>query len=212
MAACQRACVPSPVSADGEDFWALTKYEDIRMVSRQPRLFSSYAKGTMVADPDEMGLMATRQMMLNMDPPQHDRFKMLVSRGFTPRNAELLRTRIEELAREIVDDVVGRDECDLVTDIAGRLPSGLIAELMGIPRADGEHLYDLTELMHTTDDAVAPPERRAAAMIEMLNYADGVAPRRGRTPATTSRRRSCKPRSTVIASPTPSSTGSSCCW
>ncbi len=84
--------------AEGEDFWALTKYEDIRRVSRQPRLFSSYAKGTMVADPDEMGLMATRQMMLNMDPPQHDRFKMLVSRGFTPKNAELLRARIEELA------------------------------------------------------------------------------------------------------------------
>ena len=162
-------------NGESGDFWALTKYEDIRMVSRQPRLFSSYAKGTMVADPDEMGLMATRQMMLNMDPPQHDRFKMLVSRGFTPKNAELLRTRVEELAREIVDDVADRDECDLVTDIAGRLPSGLIAELMGIPRADGEHLYDLTELMHTTDDAVAPPERRAAAMIEMLNYADGVA-------------------------------------
>ena len=76
---------------EGEDFWALTKYEDIRMVSRQPRLFSSYAKGTMVGDPDEMGLVATRQMMLNMDPPQHDRFKLLVSRGFTPKNAELLR-------------------------------------------------------------------------------------------------------------------------
>ena len=75
---------------EGEDFWALTKYEDIRMVSRQPRLFSSYAKGTMVGDPDEMGLIASRQMMLNMDPPQHDRFKLLVSRGFTPKNAELL--------------------------------------------------------------------------------------------------------------------------
>ena len=160
--------------ADGEDFWALTKYEDIRMVSRQPRLFSSYAKGTMVGDPDEMGLIASRQMMLNMDPPQHDRFKLLVSRGFTPKNAELLRDRIEELAREIVDDVVDRGECDLVSDVAGRLPSGLIAELMGIPRADGEHLYELTELMHTNDDAVAPPERRAAAMIEMLNYADEV--------------------------------------
>jgi len=159
---------------DGEDFWALTKYEDIRTVSRQPWLFSSYAKGTMVGDPDEMGLIASRQMMLNMDPPQHDRFKLLVSRGFTPKNAELLRDRIEELAREIVDDVVDRGECDLVADVAGRLPSGLIAELMGIPRADGEHLYELTELMHTNDDAVAPPERRAAAMIEMLNYADQV--------------------------------------
>jgi cytochrome P450 len=121
-----------------------------------------------------MGLIASRQMMLNMDPPQHDRFKLLVSRGFTPKNAELLRERIQELAREIVDDVVERGECDLVADVAGRLPSGLIAELMGIPRADGEHLYELTELMHTNDDAAAPPERRAAAMIEMLNYADQV--------------------------------------
>ena len=43
-------------------------------------------------------------------------------------------------------------------DIAGRLPSGLIAELMGISRADGERLYELTEIMHTTDDAVASPE------------------------------------------------------
>ena len=60
-------------------------------------------------------------------------------------------------------------------NVAGRLPSGLIAELMGIPRSDGEHLYELTELMHTTDDAIAPPDRRVAAMIEMLGYADGVA-------------------------------------
>ncbi len=56
-------------------------------------------------------------------------------------------------------------------DVAGRLPSALIAELMGIPRADGERLYELTEIMHTTDDTVAPPERKGAAIAEMLGYA-----------------------------------------
>ena len=66
-------------------------------------------------------------------------------------------------------------ECDFVHAIAGRLPSGLIAELMGISHADGERLYELTELMHTTDDAVAPPERRMAAVMEMLSFAAGVA-------------------------------------
>ena len=160
---------------DGPDFWALTKYDDIKMVSRQPKLFSSYERGTMIGEPDPGALEASRQMMLNMDPPQHDRFKLLVSRGFTPKNAELLRDRIDELSREIVADVAGRGECDLVADVAGRLPSGLIAELMGIPRSDGEHLYELTELMHTTDDTIAPPDRRVAAMIEMLGYADEVA-------------------------------------
>jgi cytochrome P450 len=129
----------------------------------------------MIAEPDEMGLAAHRQMMLNMDPPQHDRFKLLVSRGFTPRNAQLLADRIAVLARDIVDDVIDRGQCDLVHDIAGRLPSGLIAELMGIPRVDGERLYELTEIMHTTDDAIAPPEKKGLAIMEMLNYAQQVA-------------------------------------
>ncbi len=161
--------------SDGPGFWAITKHEDIRTVSRQPGTFSSYARATMLAEPDEMSLAAGRQMMLNMDPPQHDRFKLLVSRGFTPRNAQTLAGRIDELSREIVDDVIGRGECDLVADVAGRLPSALIAELMGIPRADGERLYELTEIMHTTDDAVAPPEKKAMAIGEMLGYAQQVA-------------------------------------
>lgn len=160
---------------DGPGFWAITKYDDIRMISRTPALFSSWARGTMLAEPDELGLAAGRLMMLNMDPPQHDRFKLLVSRGFTPKNAQLLAGRIDELAREIVDDVIDRGGADLVADIAGRLPSGLIAELMGIPRADGERLYELTEIMHTTDPVVAPPEKKAMAIAEMLGYAQSVA-------------------------------------
>ncbi len=76
---------------DGPGFWALTKYADIRAVSRQPRTFSSAARGVMMAESPEEGLVAQRQMMLMMDPPQHDRFKLLVSRGFTPKAAQSLR-------------------------------------------------------------------------------------------------------------------------
>jgi cytochrome P450 len=159
----------------GPDFWALTRYEDIRTVSRQPQLFSSYARGVMVEEPDEMSLAGQRQMMLSMDPPQHERFRRLVSRGFTPRQAERMRERIVYLAREIVGEVAPVGSCDLVADVAGRLPSGLIAELMGIPRSDGERLYELTEVMHTTDTAAVSPERRTAALVEMLDYADVVA-------------------------------------
>lgn len=168
--------------ADGPGFWAVTKYDDVRTVSRQPGTYSSFARGSMLAEPDEMGLAVGRQMMLNMDPPQHDRFKLLVSRGFTPRNSQLLADRIAELAREVVDDVIGRGQCDFVHDIAGRLPSGLIAELMGIPRADGERLYELTEIMHTTDETLAPSEVKGAAMGEMLGFAQTVAERKRHTP------------------------------
>jgi cytochrome P450 len=164
--------------AEGPGFWAITKYTDIRTISRQPKLFSSAARGVMMAETEADELLAQRQMMLVMDPPQHDRFKLLVSRGFTPKAAESLRGRIEELATEIVDDVIERGECDFVTEISGRLPSGLIAELMGIPRADGERLYELTELMHTTDPAVASVEERMAATYEMLTYAGETAARK----------------------------------
>lgn len=167
---------------DGPGFWAITRYDDVRRISRRPKLFSSFERGVMLGEPDDMVLAASRQMMLTMDPPQHDRFKLLVNRGFTPKNAQLLRARIEELAREIVDDLAGAGECDFVHDIAGRLPSGLIAELMGISRADGERLYELTELMHTSDDAVASPERRAEAMVEMLSFAQSVAEEKRRNP------------------------------
>lgn len=167
---------------DGPGFWAITKYDDVRTISRTPRTFSSYEKGVMLPDPDEMGLMAQRLMMLSMDPPQHDRFKLLVSRGFTPKNAPLLRPRIQELAREIVDTALAKGSCDFVSEIAGRLPSGLIAELMGMPREDGERLYDLTEIMHTNDDAVAPPHVKAAAIGEMLGYAQSVADRKRSEP------------------------------
>ena len=167
---------------DGPGFWAITKHDDVRTISRTPRTFSSFEKGVMLPDPDEMGLMAQRLMMLSMDPPQHDRFKLLVSRGFTPKNAPLLRPRIEELAREIVESALAKGSCDFVSEIAGRLPSGLIAELMGMSREDGERLYDLTEIMHTNDDAVAPPHVKAAAIGEMLGYAQSVADRKRAEP------------------------------
>ena len=167
---------------NGPGFWAITKYEDVRTISRLPKVFSSYETSVMLPDPDPMGLYAQRLMMLNMDPPQHDRFKLLVSRGFTPKNAPLLRPKIEELARDIVDAVLAKGECDFVTEIAGRLPSGLIAELMGMPRADGERLYDLTEIMHTNDDAIAPPEIKMNAVGEMLGYAQSVADLKRQSP------------------------------
>lgn len=167
---------------NGPGFWAITKYEDVRTISRLPKVFSSYETSVMLPDPDPMGLYAQRLMMLNMDPPQHDRFKLLVSRGFTPKNAPLLRPKIEELARDIVDAVLAKGECDFVTEIAGRLPSGLIAELMGMPRVDGERLYDLTEIMHTNDDAIAPPEIKMNAVGEMLGYAQSVADLKRQSP------------------------------
>ncbi len=158
----------------GRGFWAVTRYEDVRAVGRDPKTYSSYAGGIMIGDADEASLAASRNMMLLMDPPQHTRYRSLVSKQFTPRSAQALRPRIEQLAGKIIDRVIARGECDLVSEIAGELPSYVIADLMGIPPEDGRRLYELTEKMHASEESVPQQERRIAS-IEMLNYAMGVA-------------------------------------
>src|SRR3546814_3521222 len=86
----------------------------------------------------------------------------MVSREFTPSAARALRPRIEELAARIIDEVIERGECDLVSDIAGEMPSFVIAELLGIPLEDGRTLYHLTETLHAAAASVGVAAQQAA--------------------------------------------------
>jgi cytochrome P450 len=158
----------------GRGFWAVTRYHEVRAVGRDPKTYSSYMGGILIDDPGGPALAATRNMMLMMDPPQHTRYRQLVSRQFTPHSVKALRPRIEELASRIIDRLIARGECDLVRDIAGELPSYVIADLMGIPLEDGRRLYELTEKMHASQETVSQDQRNIASM-EMLSYAMGVA-------------------------------------
>src|SRR3546814_5920710 len=65
--------------------------------------------------------MGDHKMMLMADPPLHTRMRRMVSREFTPSAARALRPRIDELAARIIDEVIERGECDLVSDIAGEI-------------------------------------------------------------------------------------------
>jgi cytochrome P450 len=148
-------------------------------VSRDHATFSSWEGGTMTQDMDPMGLTVVRMMLLNMDPPAHTKLRNLVNRGFTPRQVARLEPRIRELAREIVAAVAPAGRCDFVTQVAGELPSALIAELMGIPIGDGRKLYELTERMHSAGN----PVDAAGATGEMMSYAAGLRTRKRAAPA-----------------------------
>ena len=56
--------------------------------------------------------------MLQMDPPNHTRLRLIVNKGFTPRMIGRLHDRVREVAREIVDEIAARGECDFVVDVA----------------------------------------------------------------------------------------------
>ena len=155
---------------NGPGFWALTCHADVLAVSRDSATYSSARAGYMTPDMDPMAVAQSRLMLLGMDPPEHTRLRGLVNRGFTPRQVARLEPRIRALSRSIVDAVAPRGACDFVTDVSGELPSLLIAELMGIPPADGRRLYELTERMHQS----GAPADTQAAVVEMLGYAAGV--------------------------------------
>ena len=156
----------------GPGYWAVTRHQDVRDVSRNHAVFSNEPT-IMIADPVPVLPPGEAKMMLMSDPPHQTQLRRLVSRSFTPKAARGLRPRIEALARQIIDDVIERGECDLVSDVAGELPSYVIAELLGIPLDDGRKLYQLTEVLHATPDSVAEGAQ-AAAGLEMFTYSAGV--------------------------------------
>lgn len=158
---------------DGPGFWAVTRHEDVVSVGRDAATFSS-AAGIMIPSGSGFGSGAgAPRMMISMDPPDHTGFRKLVVPEFLPKAVKAMAPRVRELATEIIDGVIEKGECDLVTDVAGLMPSYVIAELLGIPPADGVALYDLTERIHTTPDP-ADPSSGMMAVVEMLQYAHGV--------------------------------------
>ena len=156
---------------NGRGYWALTRFEDVWTVDRDHQSFSSEPT-IMIAD-GAGGGMGPYKMMLMMDPPDHTAFRKLIRGEFTLPTAKLRAERIAALARQIVDSVIERGECDFVEDVAGEMPSFVIAELMGLPLDDGRELYKLTEAIHTAPEAQAPGAG-AAAVAKMFEYGRGV--------------------------------------
>jgi cholest-4-en-3-one 26-monooxygenase len=162
---------------DGPGYWALMRYEDIVTVSNDNVLFSSYLGGTNLEDASPEGLAMVRTMMVNMDPPQHTKYRRLVSTGFTPKMIASMEPHVREITRAIVDDVAARGECDFVTDIAARLPLHVIAEMMGVPQDMHEQVFNWSNRLIGFSDpeySTSQEDAQQAAM-EMFMYANTLA-------------------------------------
>jgi cholest-4-en-3-one 26-monooxygenase len=136
----------------GPGFWCVTKYEDVKSISRNPMLFSSWQGGTNIRESDEASLAGLRMIMLNMDPPQHVKFRRIVQRGFTPQMVAKQEPYLRALAARIVDAVAERGECEFVEELAAELPLQVICELMGVPQEDRKLIFDLSNKLIGFDD------------------------------------------------------------
>ncbi|MCC6999558.1 MAG: cytochrome P450 [Deltaproteobacteria bacterium] len=168
----------------GPGFWAVTRYADVVTVSKDPGLFSSYRGGTNIPDypPDDMAMI--RMMMVNMDPPQHGKFRKLARTGFTPRIVAQMEPKVRAAAAAIVDQVAGLGRCDFVTKIAAELPLQVIADLLGIPQEDRHKVFNWSNRLIGFDDPEFQTsiEDAKIAAAEVWMYANQLATMRKGTP------------------------------
>ncbi len=151
----QRLREEDPVSfteeADGRGFWSVTRYEDVLYVSRHTELFSS-AKGIRLEDMDDEECEARRTIM-ELDPPQHSRYRRLVSRPFSPRAVAEYEDGVRDLARQVLDEVRGEASFDFVSRVARQLPMKMLGRLLGLPDKDLDWLVDRGDALIGNTDA-----------------------------------------------------------
>ncbi len=143
-------------------FYLVSRYGDVQHVIKHPELFSSQAMQQMMMsgmsvgiqntggadgpDPKMLELLAefangldfnplemmTTPSVIASDPPNHERLRNIVNRGFTPRRIAALEPRIRQIAADALDRMLEADEFDLVSDFTIPLPVTVIAELLGV--------------------------------------------------------------------------------
>ena len=166
----------------GPGFWAITRHADVVRISKDPETFSSVL-GTNIFDPPAADLPLIQAILLNMDPPQHVKFRRIVKAGFTPNRAQKLEPHVRAIARAIVDEIAHKGECDFVTDVAAELPLRVITEMLGVPEGDRRRIFELSNRLIL--GANATPGQMAdskAAAMEMWLYAHRLAEERKRRP------------------------------
>ena len=159
----------------GPGYWAITRHAHLKEVNRLAEVFSSNHSGTQMHEPDSSNTMSQYErdhMLIDMDPPNHTRYRRLVNRGFTPRMINLLEDYLQNRTALILDQVTERGHCDFVTEVASELPLQAIAEMMGIPIEDRARIFEWTNMFIGRDDPdmVADHDDVTRAALDLYSY------------------------------------------
>jgi cytochrome P450 len=166
---------------DGTPAWLVTRYEDVRAALADPRLSLDKRHATAGTYKGLSLPPALDANLLNMDPPDHTRVRRLVSRAFTPRRIEQLRTPIRQTADRLLDALGTHGTADLVAAFCAPLPITVICDLLGVPDT---HRLDFRIW---TDALIAPdparPEAAKQAVVALLGYLTQLLADKRREPA-----------------------------
>jgi cytochrome P450 family 142 subfamily A polypeptide 1 len=145
--------------------WGITRYADIKEISKDPETFSN--AGGIRPDSDAL------PMMIDFDAPEHVRRRRLVSEGFTPKRIRESEEGIRTICDAIIDRVCERGTADFVTDIAAPLPMIVIGNMLGVAPEDRDALLrwsdDMLKALGSPD-----PTAMEGATVAAMEYAEYI--------------------------------------
>ena len=131
----------------------ISRYDDIVEAVRHPEIFSSKRDLMPETDPEIAAIRAKgfrdSTSLTCSDPPEHQRFRSLVTKVFTPQVFAGMEAGIRALCNRLVDRVIDQGIVDLQREYAGPLPLTVIADLLGLDHSD------LAELKRYSDNYTA---------------------------------------------------------
>ena len=150
-----------------QGFWVLTRYKDVFDVSRDTQLFSSWVGGPVIWDLEPEMLESQRAGLMGKDEPQHSKLKRLVMPPFSPKELAKFEPEVARAAKEIIDAVADKGECEFVFDIASRLPVYTFCVLMGIPEEMRERVFTLGNMTADVESRQPGEENPQSLLFEI---------------------------------------------
>lgn len=151
-------------------FYALSRFDDVAAAHRDWQGFSS-SYGVDLHMLTQHTDMSSMRMIIMMDPPEHARFRALVSRVFTPRAVTDLEPMIREVVNQFLEPLEDRDTFDVVADFSALFPVEIISRMLGVPEGRRQAIRESLDLsLHREPGEVGPSDEGIAAMIEMVAY------------------------------------------
>ena len=165
-------------------FYALSRFNDVVAAHRDWKGFSSAHGIELSTLTRDKSFVKSLGMIIMMDPPEHDRFRALVSRVFTPKAVVALEPMVREVITGLLDELMDRDAFDAVQDFTGPFPVEIISRMLGVPDGERQLIREWLDVsLHREPGEMDPTPEGAKALLDLIVYFQALLTEKRRNPA-----------------------------
>lgn len=158
----------------------VSTYDRIIEVNSQPRVYSNkfgerLRSGSVnPMNPEELAVLRKGfpvvDTMLTADPPEHTRYRKLAMKAFTMKRVEAMSTYVTQVTHELIDRMLDKGACEFKTSFANHLPMTVIADSLGVPRADMDRFRTWSDAFIVQLGGVSDQDARIDAARKIVEF------------------------------------------